>query len=117
MILSEQIQIDKNDVVSSLCHRSKNVWNAANWYVRQEYFYNEKVLFYEDLDYILKSKPVYKELPAQCAQQTLKMLGNSWKSFFAAMKEWWVNPSKFLGRPKPPNYKKKGGETIIIFTN
>ncbi len=117
MLLSEQIQIARNDAVSSLCHRSKNIWNAANWYVRQEYFFTEKVLFYEDLDYILKSKPVYKELPAQSAQQTLKLLGKSWKSFFAAMKEWWVNPSKFLGRPKPPNYKEKGGETIIIFTN
>ena len=117
MLLSEQIQIARHDAVSSLCHRSKNVWNAANWYVRQEYFYNEKVLFNEDIDYILKSKPVYKELPAQCAQQTLKLLGKSWKSFFNAMKEWRSTPSKFLGRPKPPNYKEKGGETIIIFTN
>jgi putative transposase len=75
------------------------------------------VLFYEDLDYILKSKPVYKALPAQCAQQTLKLLGKAWKSFFNAMKEWRSNPSKFLGRPKPPNYKEKGGETIITFTN
>jgi putative transposase len=117
MLLAEQVQIEKNENISSLCHRSKNLWNAANWYVRQEYFYNEKVLFYEDLDFILKSNPVYKALPAQCSQQTLKLLGKSWKSFFAAMKEWKIHPFKFKRMPRPPKYKERDGETIVIFTN
>lgn len=117
MLLSECIHVAKNDDLSSLCHRSKNLWNAGNWYVRQEYFYTEKVLFYEDLDFILKSKPAYKALPAQCSQQTLKLLGKAWKSFFAAMKEWKRNPSAFTGRPCPPKYKEKDGESIVVFTN
>lgn len=117
MLLSERIRVAKNEAFSSLCHRSKNLWNAANWYVRQEYFYTEKVLFYEDLDFILKSKPMYKALPAQCSQQTLKLLGKSWKSFFAAMREWKHDRSAFTGRPCPPKYKEKAGESIIVFTN
>ncbi len=117
MILSERIHVPKNDDLSLLCHRSKNLWNLGNWYVRQEYFYNENVLFYDDLAFMLKGKDAFTNLPAQCAQQTLKLLGKSWKSFFNAMKEWKQNPSSFTGRPKPPKYKEKAGESIIVFTN
>ncbi|WP_256359150.1 RNA-guided endonuclease InsQ/TnpB family protein [Candidatus Marithrix sp. Canyon 246] len=33
------------------------------------------------------------------------------------MREWKKNPSKFKGMPKIPNYKKKNGHFVAIFTN
>jgi len=45
-------------------------------------------------------------LRATIAQQCLKQLNNEWLSFFKAIKSYKKDPSKFLGRPKPPKYKK-----------
>ena len=56
-------------------------------------------------------------MPSQTAQQILKLLDKNWKSFFNSIKEWKEHPKKYQGRPKPPKYKKKNGEFIIIFTN
>jgi len=117
MRLAEQIQLKKRGIFSYLCYLSKNLYNLANYYVRQEFFYLGNWLRYYDLWYILKDKKPYKKLPSQTAQQILKLLDKNWKSFFNSIKEWKEHPKKYQGRPKPPKYKKKNGEFIIIFTN
>ncbi len=89
----------------------------ANYYVRQEFFYLGNWLRYYDLWFILKDKEPYKKLPSQTAQQILRLLEKNWNFFFNSMKEWKIHPEKYQGRPKPPKYKKKNGEFIIIFTN
>ena len=66
---------------------------------------------------MLKDKEVYRTLPSQTAQQILRLLDTMWKSFFNCCKVWRKTPEKFKGRPKPPNYKKKHGEFLVIFTN
>ncbi|MEE9379128.1 MAG: transposase [Candidatus Lokiarchaeia archaeon] len=103
--------------LSYLCHLSKNLYNLANYYVRQEYFYLGNWLRYYDLWYMLKEKELYKKLPSQTAQQTLKLVDKNWKSFFQSLKTFKKYPKNYLGPPKPPHYKKKDGECIIIFTN
>jgi len=117
MRLTEQIQMKKRGDFSCLCYLSKNLYNLANYYVRQEFFYLGNWLRYYDLWFILKDKEPYKKLPSQTAQQILKLLDKNWKSFFNSIKEWKEHPKKYQGRPKPPKYKKKNGEFIIIFTN
>jgi len=117
MRLTEQIQMKKRGDFSCLCYLSKNLYNLANYYVRQEFFYLDNWLRYFDLWFILKDKEPYKKFPSQTAQQILKLLDKNWKSFFNSMKEWREHPKKYQGRPKPPKYKKKKGEFIIIFTN
>ena len=59
----------------------------------------------------------YRSLPAQTAQQILKLVDKSWKSFFQALKAWKKQPDKFLDKPNPPYYKKKNGEHILVLTN
>jgi len=56
-------------------------------------------------------------LPAQTAQQILKLVDKSWKSFFKVIREWKAHPEKFLKKPNPPRYKRKDGEHILVFTN
>ena len=117
MRLTEQIQLKKTTQLSYLCHLSKNLYNLANYYVRQEYFYLGNWLRYYDLWYMLKNKEPYKKLPSQTAQQTLKLVDKNWKSFFKSLKTYKKHPEKYLGTPKPPRYKKKDGECMIVFTN
>ena len=117
MRLTEQIQLKKTTHLSYLCHLSKNLYNLANYYVRQEYFYLGNWLRYYDLWYMLKNKEPYKKLPSQTAQQTLKLVDKNWKSFFKSLKTYKKHPEKYLGTPKPPRYKKKDGECMIVFPN
>jgi putative transposase len=114
---TEQIHLQPSSSLSRLCHHSKNLYNQANYIVRQALLKTGKWTRYQELAGELKNSESYKALPAQTAQQTLKTLDRSWKAFFRATKEWKKNPNKFLGRPKMPGYKEKNGEHLLIFTN
>lgn len=100
-----------------LCFKSKNLYNYANYIVRQEFINNNEWIRYNSLDKMLKHEQVYKELPAQTSQQILRLLDKNWKSFFKAIKDWSKNKEKYLGKPKLPKYKKKNGRNVVIFTN
>ena len=113
----ERIWLKSSKNLSSLTHLSKNLYNEANYIIRQEFFKNGKWTRYNELDKLLKGSPNYKSLPAQTAQQILILLDKSWKSFFKVIKEWKVHPEKFYERPRIPCYKKKKGEHILVFTN
>lgn len=113
---TEQIQF-KSEYISAICHASKNLCNKANFLIRREFFNNGKWIRYLELWDIIKDTDEYRELPAQTSQQILKLLDKNWKSSFRAIQEWNKNPSKFLGRPKFPNYKPKDGENLLVFTN
>jgi len=115
--LTEIIQIKKSKELSKLCHLSKNLYNLANWYFRQEFFNLNNFLSYYDLDFILKNKEAYRNLPSQTSQQILKYVNRNWKAHFKALKEYNRNFKKFKKKPRIPGYKKKNGESIVIFTN
>ena len=93
---TEQIWLKPNKSISWLCHLSKNLYNEGNYQIRQEFFSRGKWIRYNSLYHILKTSDNYYQLPAQTAQQTLKILDRSWKSFFSAIKEWKKDKSKFI---------------------
>ena len=70
MLLTEQIQLKSSKELSELCHKAKNLYNSANWYYRQDFFKLDNFLSYYDLNYILKDKEVYRNLPAQTSQKS-----------------------------------------------
>ncbi len=109
--------MSKNKELSKLCHLTKNLYNRGNFLIKEELKKSNKILFYNDLDRLLKGEQCYKLLPAHTAQHTLKLLSRNWKSFFNALKEWKKQPIKFLSCPRSPYYKKPTGETIAIFSN
>ncbi|MFX1259808.1 MAG: RNA-guided endonuclease TnpB family protein, partial [Promethearchaeota archaeon] len=117
MRLTEIIQINLSRELSEVCHFAKSLYNLANWYFRQDFFKLNNFLSYYDLDFILKRKNAYRNLPSQTSQQILKLVVRNWKSFFRALKEWNVNKKKYKRKPKIPKYKKKNGEASVIFTN
>jgi putative transposase len=79
---TEQIWIEHNDTLSQLCHFSKNLWNEANYRVRQDFFSSGKWTRYNTLAGNFKTSYNFKSLNAQTGQQILKILDRSWKSFF-----------------------------------
>jgi len=116
MQLAERVQVRKIPALSLLCHRAKNLYNLANFYVRQELFHLGNVLTYFNLDFMLRKQQAYQVLPAQTAQQVLRQLAGDWRSFFAGCRAYRHNPRKFLGVPRPPKYKLAGGENVAAFT-
>lgn len=57
------------------------------------------------------------DLGSNSSQMTLRILDKTWKSFFESIKDWSKNPSKYLGKPRLPKYKKKDGRFACVLTN
>jgi len=113
---TEIIWLQSDKILSTLCHLSKNLYNQANYIIKNAEKGNW--IRYNELNKILKEESEnYKSLPAQTAQQTLMLIDKSWKSFFKAIREWKTHPEKFLKKPNPPHYKRKDGEHVLVFTN
>ena len=103
--------------IDDLCFLSKNLYNFANYRVRQSFIFNNIYLGYNQLYHLIKTTEDYKALPAKVSQQVLKLLDRNWKSFFKASKSYQKAPSKFMGKPKLPKYKDKlKGRNILVYT-
>jgi len=120
---TEQIFLRENETISHMCHLSKNLYNQANYILRQQFINKEKLTTYGDLVKIFQAPSEeedhnnYQKLPAQTAQWTIRKVVMSWHSFFKAMRAWKKHPDKFVGRPGLPGYKARDGEFLLIFTN
>ena len=84
-------------MLDEYCFKSKNLYNYANYIIRQEFINNGKWIRYNELDKMLKEKENsfdYRNMPMNSsAQQCLKLLDRNWKSFFASIKDYNNNPS------------------------
>lgn len=109
------------NMLMDYCHRSKNLYNHANFLIRQTFFNNNEYLNYTKLDKLLKADTEYADYAAmptaQSAQQTLRLLDKNYKSFFKATKDYSKHKEKYLGKPKLPKYLKKNGKYILVLTN
>lgn len=105
-------------ICSDYCLKSKNLYNHANYVVRQEFINNRKYIPYKELWRIFKTEDSFKAIGSNSGQHTLKILAQNWKSFFVAIKDWSKHPDKYLGRPKLPNYLDKDkGRFVWVLTN
>jgi IS605 OrfB family transposase len=121
MQLVEQHVIGKNDpryaIIDEAAFRSKNLYNAALYEIRQSFIHESKYLNYNEIQRRMQSHEAYKALPAKVSQQILMVLDRNWKSFFKALEAYNEDPSNFLGRPKLPKYKHKiEGRNILVYT-
>ena len=95
-----------------LCHIAKNLKNQAIYNVRQHYFNNKKYLSYNENYKMLKNSENYKKLNSNMAQQILKEVDESFKSFFALLKL--TKNGQYNGKIKLPNYLDKDGFTTLV---
>lgn len=86
MLLNQtnRLRLDKqqSDALRQMCHLSKNMFNVGLYNVRQYFFQERKYLRYEGNYQYAKENENYKELPTDIAQQTLKIVDRSFRSFF-----------------------------------
>ena len=121
MQLVEQHVIDRKDprysVIDEAAFKSKNLYNAALYEVRQAFIHEGKYLNYNEMDRRMQSSDSYKALPAKVSQQVLVLLDKNWTAFFEARAAYEADPSKFTGRPRLPKYKHKTeGRNILVYT-
>ena len=103
--------------IDELAFKSKNLYNAANYVIRQSFVYGWSYINYNEMNRLMKSHQAYKAMPAKVSQQILMILDKNWKAFFEAVKAYKVDDSKFTGRPKMPKYKDKvKGRNILVYT-
>jgi putative transposase len=96
---------------------SKNLYNAANYVVRQSFIHEGVYLNYHEMHRRMKDHEAYQALPAKVAQWVLRLLDKNWQSFFEALSAWQADPTKFLGHPKLPGYKdKQQGRNLLVYT-
>ena len=101
--------------IDELAFKPKNLYNAANYVIRQSFLYGWGYLNYNEMNRLMKSHEAYKALPANVSQQILMVLDKNCPSFFEAILNYKTDPSKFTGRPKLPKYKDKtkGGNLLV----
>ena len=118
---TEQQKIKKSHplwkVIDEMCFHSKNLYNEANYVIRQEFISNGKYINYFDMNKEFKTHDNYKLTMSQPANCTMRLLDKNWKSYFKAIKDWKEHREKYLGMPKLPKYLKKDGRYVWCLPN
>jgi len=89
LTIKQQLKnLSKEDYLNlkELSHIAKNLYNAATYNVRQYYFQEKEYLRYEQNNLLCKENENYKLLNSNMAQQILKEVDGSFKSFFGLLK-------------------------------
>lgn len=119
---TERILVNPSNVnfraLHKACNMTRYLYNAADYKIRQAFF-KGITIFASEVDKEFKSthEDCYVRMPsAASAQRTLQILGDAWKSFWAAREEYNKSESNFTRRPKVPGYAKKQ-KTFVVGRN
>ena len=106
---------DLINILTFLCEESHKLTNMGIYHARQLYFKAKKSIGKFDLEKIYKTNNHYRVLYSQAAQQTLRTVAESFKSYYGLIKAY--KAGKITDRPKIPNYRKKGGLATVSYPN
>lgn len=104
----------KYNALRLLCRLSKNLYNVGLYNVRQYYLQERKYLRYESNYHYSKENDNYKLLNTDVAQQTLKVVDRSFRSFFGLIKKARNNEYRFHDVRLPRYLPKDGYFPLII---
>ena len=116
LTVKQQVKhLSKEDYLSikELCRSAKNLTNEAIYNVRQYYFTEGEFLKYEKNYTLLKNSPNYRALNSNMAQQILKEVDGSFRSFFRLLKLSKQGKCAFRDC-KLPHYLPKDGYTTLV---
>lgn len=102
--------------LDNLCFLSKNLYNVTLYTVRQHYFNTKKYLSYFSIvkDFAKDNQVDYRTLPAKVSQQTLRLVDQNMKSFFALIKKKKVN--QYTEPVRLPKYlDKTSGRQVVHY--
>ncbi|NEN89989.1 MAG: IS200/IS605 family element transposase accessory protein TnpB, partial [Okeania sp. SIO3H1] len=117
MYSCQQVLVGKNPeliaILTFLCEQSHKLTNMGIYYGRQLYFKSQKGIGKYDLEKVYKKNNHYKVLHSQAAQQILRTVAESFRSYYGLIKAY--SSGKISDRPKIPNYRKKGGMATVSY--
>ena len=105
--------------LDNMSRKANNLYNQCVYFAKNSENLSEDL---KNLDKVMKSFPDehdnYRSFGyARCAQQILRLFQQNLRSYFAAIKDYKKNPSKYTGRPCFPKFRKSGERFQLIFTN
>ncbi len=102
------------NLLRTVTHRSKDVYNYALYNIRQEYIHNHTVLSYESNYHLCKLDDSYRNTHSTTGQATMKLASEAMSSFLGLRKLYKLGELEF--RPKLPKYLDKTGHYVIQYT-
>ena len=117
LTVKQQVKhLSKEDykTLRDLCHIVKNLANQAIYNVRQYYFAEGEYLNYQKNYVLLKNSDNYKTLNSNMAQQILKEVDGSFRSFFGLLKLAKKGRYSFKDCRLPSYLPKDGYATLVI---
>lgn len=115
MLLVESHIINTTTELNELTFKCKNLYNKANYIIRNEFINNGNYISKFDMFTIAKDLEEYKALPVRIGRGVLRTLDANWKSFFSTIKRWKTNKELFKGKPNLPKYLPKDGKFTALF--
>ena len=101
--------------LDTLSFRAKNLYNSALYSVRQYFFKTSKYKHHNQVinDFTQQGQADYVALPRKLSQQTIRLVGQNFRSFFGllALK----NASGYDKQVRIPSYLPKRGRYVITF--
>ena len=96
VIRTERIWMKPNANLGYLCHISKNLYNEANYLIRQSYFTTGKKIEGIVLRANLQNSLNFKLLSQTTAFKIIKIVEDAWKSFEVTLTGWNQHPEKYF---------------------
>lgn len=101
------------EIIEELSYHTTKLYNIVNYDLRENGIKN-----YYDIEKEYKSNWHCDFLHSHTRQQMFKVLEQNWKSYFASIKDFGENPSKYKAKPRPPKFKNiDKNKNEVIFTN
>jgi IS605 OrfB family transposase len=100
-------------ILEFICSESHKLTNCGIYYARQLYFKTHKIIGKFDLEKEYKNDKHYQVLYSQAAQQILRSVAESFKSFKELNKKY--RKGELTDKPQLPKYRKKGGMSFVTY--
>jgi putative transposase len=121
MQLVEKHIIKKNhsfyNECDSLCFKSKNIYNLSLYKIKETIQDNNYEIL-NNLYHHIKNENCFTALPNKVSTETIRKIQTIYKGFFASVKDYSKNPSKYKGSPQQPKFlHKTKGRFIVGYNN
>jgi IS605 OrfB family transposase len=100
-------------ILEHLCYTANNLTNCGIYFARQTFFNEGRIIGKYEPEEVLKEQVNFKALYSQCAQQVLRSVAESFKSYKGLRKAFYEGTID--KHPKLPSYRDQGGMAVAPY--